>query len=207
MAGRGFNRRQQILQALAQMLEDAPGERVTTAGIARQVGLSEAALYRHFSGKAEMFEALIAFSEESIFGLINRVMSEERACDQRLEKILLIPLLFAERNPGIARLLIGDLLTGEVAHLRGRISQLYDRIETQLKQVLREGHLVAAIDPDLNIPSAANLLLAAAVGQIHLFVRSSFQRLPSQHWSAQWPLLVAAILTPPPSSPTGAVGI
>jgi TetR/AcrR family transcriptional regulator len=194
MAERRVNRRQQILQALAQRLEDAPRERITTASIAKQVGLSEAALYRHFSGKAEMFEGLIAFSEESIFGLINRVMSEERSCAVRLEKILAILLLFAERNPGISRLLMGDLLTGEVAHLRSRTAQLFDRIETQLKQVLREGNLVAAVLPHVDIPIAANLLLAAAVGRIHLFNRSAFQRLPTEEWAAQWRLLAAAIL-------------
>jgi len=117
-AAKKTSRRQQILETLAQELEKSPGERITTAGLARAVGVSEAALYRHFPSKAKMFEALIEFIEDSIFGLTNRILDEERVCTARCEKILLLVLGFAARNPGISRLLVGDVLVGETERLR-----------------------------------------------------------------------------------------
>ena len=111
-AGKKTPRRQQILETLAQELENSPGERITTAGLARAVGVSEAALYRHFPSKAKMFEALIEFIEDSIFGLTNRILEEEQNCASRCEKILMLVLGFAGRNPGLSRLLVGDVLVG-----------------------------------------------------------------------------------------------
>ncbi|MDX1824873.1 MAG: nucleoid occlusion factor SlmA [Thiohalomonadales bacterium] len=187
------SRRQQILETLAQELEKSPGERITTAGLARAVGVSEAALYRHFPSKAKMFEALIEFIEDSIFGLTNRILEEEHGCAIRCEKILLLVLGFAARNPGISRLLVGDVLVGETERLRNRIGQFYERLETQLKQVLREGEMNAELTASLPIAPTANLLLSVAEGRINQFVRSGYRRSPLEMWEDQWQLLLGVL--------------
>lgn len=183
------SRRQQILEVLAQELENSPGERITTAGLARAVGVSEAALYRHFPSKAKMFEALIEFIEDAVFGLTNRILEEERNVLVRCEKILLLVLGFADRNPGLSRLLVGDVLVGETERLRTRIGQFYDRLETQFRQVLREGEMNAELAADVPVLPAANLLLAVAEGRINQFVRSGFRRRPLEMWDDQWSML------------------
>lgn len=187
------SRRQQILEALAHELETSPGERITTAGLARAVGVSEAALYRHFPSKAKMFEGLIEFLEETVFGLVNRIMAEERDAVVRCEKILAVLLGFSARNPGITRLLVGDALVGETERLRLRIGQFYDRIETQFKQVLREGELAGRLPAGAPIAAMANLLVAAAHGRMAQFVRSGFKRPPLELWEQQWPLLARGV--------------
>jgi TetR/AcrR family transcriptional regulator len=187
------SRRQQILEALAQELEKSPGERITTAGLARAVGVSEAALYRHFPSKAKMFEGLIEFLEETVFGLINRILNDEKRAVVRCEKILTVMLGFAARNPGISRILMGEVLTGETERLRQRIGQIFDRIETQLKQVLREGELAGELRDGANISAIANLMLAMVEGRINQYVRSSFKRSPMTDWEVQWPLLAATV--------------
>jgi TetR/AcrR family transcriptional regulator len=187
------SRRQQILETLAQELEKSPGERITTAGLARAVGVSEAALYRHFPSKAKMFEALIEFIEDSIFGLTNRILDEEQVCAIRCEKILLLLLGFAARNPGISRLLVGDVLVGETERLRTRIGQFYERLETQFKQVLREGEMNAELTASLPIAPTANLLLSVAEGRINQFVRSGYRRSPLEMWDDQWQLLLGVL--------------
>ncbi len=191
MSPKKSQRRQQILEALAQMLEASPGERITTAGLARQVGVSEAALYRHFPSKSKMFEGLIEFIEETLFSRINLILTEESSAASRCEKILTLLLAFTERNPGITRILTGDALAGETERLRVRVAQLYDRIETQLKQVLRQAEIDEGLRPVLPIPAAANLLLATAEGRISQFVRSGFQRPPTTDWQAQWNQLIS----------------
>ncbi len=183
------NRRQQILEALARELEDNPGTRITTAGLARAVGISEAALYRHFASKAKMFEALIEFSEDTVFGLINRIHDEELSAWGRCEKTLLLLLGFAARNPGITRILSGDALVGENERLRVRVGQFYDRLETQLKQALREGVMRGELAADAPTPAMANLLLAAAEGKMNQFIRSGFERPPLELWDSQWAVL------------------
>jgi len=183
------SRRQQILEALAQELELNPGERITTAGLARAVGVSEAALYRHFPSKAKMFEGLIEFIEESIFGLINRIL-ENGSAIKRCENILTLLLGFAEKNPGLSRILSGDVLTGETERLRQRVSQFYERLETQIKQVLREGELNKELELSASVQSLANLLLATVEGRITQFVRSGFKRSPLENWNSQWSLLL-----------------
>ena len=135
------NRRAQILQALAGMLETSPGQRITTAKLAEKVGVSEAALYRHFPSKARMFEGLIEFIEETLFTRINKIVNEEKDSLTRCQLILHLILGFAEKNPGITRILNGDALMGEQDRLRARIAKLFERLETQLKQVLRERKL------------------------------------------------------------------
>ena len=138
---RKASRKEQILQALAHMLEATPGGRITTAALAREVGVSEAALYRHFPSKAKMFEGLIEFVEQSLFSRITLILKEEPDALAQCGQILLLLLVFTEKNPGITRILTGDAITGETDRLRLRVIQLYDRIETQLKQVLREAEL------------------------------------------------------------------
>ena len=183
------SRRQQILEALAHELEMNPGERITTAGLARAVGVSEAALYRHFPSKAKMFEGLIEFIEESIFSLINRILKEQDSSLKRCENILSLLLGFSERNPGLTRILSGDILTGETERLRLRVSQFYERLETQIKQVLREGEMNKELTLTVPVQAQANLLLAVAEGRIVQFVRSGFKRSPIENWNNQWVLL------------------
>ena len=180
------SRRQQILEALAYELEMHPGERITTAGLARAVGVSEAALYRHFPSKAKMFEGLIEFIEESVFSIINDILKEDSTSIKRCEKILSLLLGFAERNPGLARILSGDVLTGETERLRIRVSQFFERVETQLKQVLREGEMNKELTLRVPVQSQANLLLAVVEGRMVQFVRTSFKRAPSENWNHQW---------------------
>ncbi len=189
MAEKKPSRRHQILEALARELERSPGERITTAGLARAVGVSEAALYRHFPSKARMFEGLIEFIEDSVFTLISRIMADEPNALLRCEKIMLVLLGFAERNPGLSRILMGDALTGETERLRTRIAQFFDRVETQFKQVLREGEAGGDIPAGTNSAVQANLLLALAVGRMHQYVRGGFKREPTELWPAQWALL------------------
>lgn len=185
------SRRQQILEALAHELEMNPGERITTAGLARAVGVSEAALYRHFPSKAKMFEGLIEYIEESIFGLINRILKEESSSLKRCENILSLLLGFSERNPGLTRILSGEVLTGETERLRIRVSQFYERVETQLKQVLREGEMNKELTLTVPVQAQANLLLAVVEGRIIQYVRSGFKRSPVEQWNNQWALLAA----------------
>ena len=179
-------RKEQILQSLAAILEETPGGRITTAGLAKHVGVSEAALYRHFPSKAKMFEALIEFIEDTLFSRINQILTDEDRSDTRCEKILLLLLTFSEKNPGITRILTGEPLSGETERLRQRVSQLFDRIEMQLRQVLREmplrGESLLIKDPAI----AANLMLVIVEGRISQYVRSDFRRLPTTQWNDQW---------------------
>lgn len=180
-------RRQTILETLAHMLEKNQGEHITTAQLARAVGVSEAALYRHFASKAKMFEGLLEFIEETLFTRINRILAEESRAETRVQSILFLLLGFADKNPGMARLLYGDVLVGETERLRQRVVQIYERIETQLKQILRE----AEAGENLRVPIAdtAALLLAVIEGSITRFVRSEFQSSPVAGWDKQWELL------------------
>ncbi|MGC3872685.1 nucleoid occlusion factor SlmA [Halomonas sp. GXIMD04776] len=196
------SRRDQILQALALMLEEDSGKRITTASLARQVGVSEAALYRHFPSKARMFEGLIEFIEESLFERIRLILNETPGALSRCQHILKLLLGFAEKNPGLCRLLNGDALTGETARLRLRMNQLFERLETQLKQVLREAEIREGLRTALPASSAANLLLATAEGRISQYVRSDFKRLPTQNWDEQWQLLTKELLVPVAAAPS-----
>lgn len=191
-----ISRKEHILQSLARMLESSPGERITTAALAREVGVTEAALYRHFPSKARMFEGLIAFIEETLFTRITRILEDEASAARRCEKILALLLAFAEKNPGMTRLLTGDALQGETERLRVRISQLFDRLEAQLKHILREAqireNLKCAVSPSV----MATVLMASAEGRLMQFVRSEFKRLPTQHWDEQWQVLSRDMLVP-----------
>lgn len=182
-------RKDEILQALALMLEKGPGERITTAKLAQQVGVSEAALYRHFPSKARMFEGLIEFTEETLLSRINLIAKEQVELSLQCQQILTLILTFASRNPGICRLLTGEALAGENERLRGRISQLFNRFETQLKQLIKHYEVsnTARFSPDA--ASRANLLIAVVEGRVQQFVRTDFLQSPLASWEQQWELL------------------
>ncbi len=184
-----ISRKQQILEALAHMLETAPGTRITTSALAKEVGVSEAALYRHFPSKAKMFEGLIEFIEETLFSRITLILAEEQKVVARCEKILLLLIGFCEKNPGLTRILTGDALAGETERLRQRVTQLLDRLETQLKQALREAEIKEGVRTRITVSVTANLMLAAAEGRIAQYVRSEFKRKPTENWSDQWEIL------------------
>ena len=183
------NRKQQILEILALQLEVNPGIRITTASLARAVGVSEAALYRHFASKAKMFEALIDFSEEAVFGLINSILAQEKDAIERCEKIVQVLLVFSERNPGITRVLVGDALVGENERLRARVLQFFERLETQFKQILREANLNDGARLIGTIDSGANQILVFAEGKMSQFIRSSFSKKPTEYYQEQWQVL------------------
>ena len=187
------SRRDQILQSLAHMLETNPGQTITTAKLAKQVGVSEAALYRHFPSKTKMFEGLIIFIEDTIFSRVNRILQDELPAISQCEAILMLLLAFAERNPGMCRILIGDALAGDVERLRSRVVQIFDRLETQLKQVIREAEIREGIRPVIPVNQASNMMLIMAEGRINQFVRSEFSRKPTTNWQTQWSLLANAI--------------
>lgn len=189
------NRRAQILQALASMLQSKPGQRITTAKLAAHVGVSEAALYRHFPSKARMFEGLIEFIEETLFSRINKIINEEKDTATRCQLILHLILGFAEKNPGITRILNGDALMGEQDRLRERIAQLYERLETQLKQVLRERKLREGKTLPADEGIIANILLCFADGRINQFIRSEFTKRPTDNFAEQWQLIHTQFFT------------
>ena len=194
--GNKASRKDQILQALARMLETSPGERITTAALAKEVGVSEAALYRHFPSKARMFEGLIKFIEETLFLRISRILDEESNAEIRCHKILTLLLTFSDKNPGMTRLLTGDVLAGETERLRVRIAQFYNRFESQLKQILREAQIRENLKATVSPAALANLLLASAEGRLIQFVRSEFQQSPLENWDIQWEFLSRNLLAP-----------
>jgi len=186
------NRKQQILECLALMLQNSGGQRITTAKLAAEVGVSEAALYRHFPSKARMFEGLIEFIEESTFSRINLILSDHKESLVRCHHILHVLLIFAERNPGMCRILSGDALMGENERLRTRVNQFFEKLESQFKQVLRERKLREGKGFSINEQALANLLVAFAEGKINQYVRSSFVKKPSEHFNEQWQFLMAS---------------
>lgn len=173
------------------MLEATPGARITTAALAREVGVSEAALYRHFPSKSKMFEGLIQFIEDTVFSRVSIVIAEQPNSLMRCQQILALLLTFCERNPGISRILTGDALTGETDRLRARVAGLFDRLETQLKQILRDAEASEGLRTTLPVALSANLLLAAAEGRISQFVRSDFRRHPTEYWDEQWKVMTS----------------
>ena len=184
-------RKQQILETLAHMLENPRREKITTASLAAKLTVSEAALYRHFANKAQMFEGLIEFIEASIFGVINKIMTDEPDGTKQVQLIVTMLLKFAEKNPGMTRVLIGDALVNEDEHLQTRITMLFDRVEASLKQSLK-----IAIAHDENgmgkkiMPEAqANLLMSFVIGRWHQFAKSGFKRKPTEHVQQQLSLL------------------
>ena len=188
------DRKRQILESFALMLQNNPGTRITTAALAKEVGVSEAALYRHFPSKAKMIDALLEFAEQSVFSRVSVVLKEEANVQQRCYQILYLLLAFVEKNPGFARLLVGDALQGETDRLRARVRQFFDRIETQLRQIIREHQATMLERPQLSARDTASLLLSAAEGQINQFVRSDFNALPTAVWPQHWSVLRKALV-------------
>lgn len=188
-----ISRREQILQSLAQMLEGNPGARITTAALAKEVGVSEAALYRHFPSKARMFEGLIGFIEETIFSRVTMITNSEARGVKQCEQILTLLLAFVEKNPGMARILTGDALAGETDRLRLRVNQFFERLETQLKQILREAEVKEGLRTVATPAASANLMLSVAEGRIRQFVRSEFKRRPTDQWADQWPRVAIGV--------------
>ena len=190
------HRREEILQTLASQLEENPGEPIRTASLAKAVGISEAALYRHFPSKAKMFEALIVFSEETIFSRINKIQKEQKSVAVQCEAIVHLLLTFASRNPGIVRILMGEAIVGESEKLRIRVNQLFDRLETQIKQIIREGAMRGQLSKDINAAMLANYVLAYIEGRIIQYQRSGFKVSPLVHADAQWELIADLFKSP-----------
>ncbi len=190
MTKRG-DRKLQILQTLAEMLEQPAAEKITTASLAARIDVSEAALYRHFASKAQMFEGLIEFIEETLFGLINKITAEEKSGLRQLESITTMLLGFAQKNRGMTRVLIGDALVHENERLQVRINQLHDRVEATLKQAIRfaagQNELPAGIDA----AARANLIMSCVSGRWQQFAKSGFRRDPMQYWPDQWRTLTS----------------
>ena len=176
-------RRVQILQTLAAMLEQPGAERITTAALASRLEVSEAALYRHFASKAQMFEGLIEFIEQSVFTLINQITEREAAGGAQAGRIVAMLVQFAEKNPGMTRVMVGDALVYENERLHQRMNQFFDKVESSLKQCLR-GDAEAAATPTVDAQVRASLLTAFIVGRLQRFARSGFKRAPSEHLEA-----------------------
>jgi TetR/AcrR family transcriptional regulator len=187
-------RRTQILQTLASMLEQPAGERITTAALAARLSVSEAALYRHFASKAQMFEGLIEFIEHSVFSLANQIVEREQGMGgtgvRQSAKIIAMLVQFAEKNPGMARVMVGDALVFENERLQQRMNQFFDKIDATLKQCLRSSAAQDASTPTVDAQVQASVLTAFVVGRLQRFVRSGFRRLPSEHLEASLAILL-----------------
>ena len=185
-------RRVQILQTLAQMLEQPGADRITTAALAAKLSVSEAALYRHFASKAQMFEGLIEFIEQTVFTLANQINERETAGNVQAQKILTVLLQFGEKNPGMTRVMVGDALVFENDRLLIRMNQFFDRIESQLRQSLRAAAEAAGSDtPTVDANARASVLTSFAVGRLQRYARSGFKRVPTEHLDQALALMVA----------------
>ena len=189
------SRKEQILQSLAAILEESPGGKITTASLAKQVGVSEAALYRHFPSKTKMFDELIEFAELTIFTRLNMIFSEQISASAKCEKISKLVLTFAEKNPGISRILAGDALWGENERLRFRVNQLFDRIEVQIKQILREDRYTNDNSVTTHHNISADIFMSFIEGKIAQFVRSDFSKSPTEDFDLKWRSFAQNILT------------
>lgn len=177
-------RKLQILQALAQMLEQPRSEKITTASLARHLSLSEAALYRHFASKAQMFEGLIEFIESSVFGLINQIAEKEENGLIQAQSVAMLILNFAEKNPGMTRVMIGDALINEDARLQARMNQFFDRVELALKQSMKIAVTQGQFrEEDIN--SRSNLMMSYLIGRLYRFAKTQFRQIPTQDMASQ----------------------
>ncbi len=185
-------RRIQILQALAAMLEQPGAERITTSALAARLDVSEAALYRHFASKAQMFEGLIEFIEQSVFTLVNQIAERESDPAARTRKLVVMVLQFGEKNPGMTRVMAGDALVFENDRLQQRMNQFFDKLESSLKQYLRDAAAAAgAATPTVDAQVRASVIVAFMVGRLQRFARSGFKRLPSEHLDASLAMILA----------------
>jgi TetR/AcrR family transcriptional regulator len=184
-------RRVQILQTLATMLEQPGAERITTAALAARLEVSEAALYRHFASKAQMFEGLIEFIESSVFTLVNQIAERDDAGAAQAHKIVTVLLQFGEKNPGMTRVMVGDALVFEHERLLARMNQFFDRLESQLRQSLRAGaDAGGSVTPTVDGNVQASVLTAFAIGRLARFARSGFRRSPTEHLEPALKLLL-----------------
>ncbi len=190
MAAKPGERKLQILQTVAHMLEQPKGEKITTAALAAKLELSEAALYRHFASKAQMFEGLIEFIEQTVFGLINKITQEEKSGIKQVEAVVSMLLGFAQKNRGMTRVLIGDALVNEDDRLQLRINQLLDRIEATLKQSLRMAATQGEMGDAVDVGAHANVLLCYVIGRWTQFGKSGFSREPLAQLPAQLTILL-----------------
>ncbi|WP_392552335.1 nucleoid occlusion factor SlmA [Orbus wheelerorum] len=189
------NRKEDILQALATMLESNEGsQRITTAKLAATVGVSEAALYRHFASKTKMFESLIIFIEDILLSRINHILQDEKETENRLRLIVALILGFAEKNPGLTRIMTSHALMFEQEQLQERVSQLFDRIETQIKQVLRERKLREGTAYSTDERILSSQILAFCEGMMARYVRSGFQYLPTADFELRWSLITKQLI-------------
>jgi len=193
MSDQAPSRREAILQALVEMLERDPGARITTAGLAKTVGVTEAALYRHFPSKRKMFEALVAFAEDAVFTRCQTILKEQDDAQVRLRQVSHLVLIFAERNPGLCTVLTGDALMGESDALRQRSSQFFERLETEIRQIIKEGELRQGLKFQSTAIRAADWVMVCIEGRIQRYVRSSFQRKPSNDFEAVWPVIAHGV--------------
>ena len=184
-------RRVQILQALATMLEQPGAERITTAALAAKLDVSEAALYRHFASKAQMFEGLIEFIESSVFTLINQIMERDADAVQKAARMVTVVLQFGEKNPGMTRVMVGDALVFENERLQQRMNQFFDRIESSLRQVLRDGaQAQQSATPTVDAQVRAALLVSFVQGRLQRHARSGFKRSALEHLEASLGLML-----------------
>ena len=188
-------KRLHILQTLATMLENPKGEKITTAALAAHLECSEAALYRHFASKAQMYEGLIEFIESSLFGLINQIASEENQGLRQVELILAMLLNFAQRNRGMTKVLIGDVLVNENERLQSHINQIHEKLEAALKQALRIAATQEQLATQTDFSALANLLLCYVIGRWQQYAKSGFTREPAADWAQQWPILCVSCLS------------
>jgi TetR/AcrR family transcriptional regulator len=184
-------RKAQILQTLAAMLEDPKGERITTALLAARLEVSEAALYRHFTSKAQMFEGLIEFIEQTVFTLVNKIQAEEKDAMKQIEATVTTLLGFAQKNPGMTRVLIGDALVNEDDRLQARVNHLMDRLEATLRQSARLAVSAGVLPDDWDVNAYANAIIAFVLGRWHQFAKSGFKRAPLDGWPQQWRVFAA----------------
>src|SRR5258707_4162546 len=201
-------RKAQILQTLAAMLENPKGELITTALLAARLEVSEAALYRHFASKAQMFEGLIEFIEQTVFTLVNKIQVEEKDALKQVESTIATLLGFAQKNPGMTRVLIGDALVNEDERLQARVNQLIDRLEASVRQSARLAVSDGSLPADWEVNAYANAVIAFVIGRWHQFAKSGFKKTPLEGWPQQWRGLSAprtsAMRPPPPNSPPNA---
>ncbi len=184
-------RRVQILQTLASMLEQPGADRITTAALAAKLDVSEAALYRHFASKAQMFEGLIEFIEQSVFSLVNQIVEREKSGLVQARKIITVLLQFAEKNPGMTRVMVGDALVFENDRLVARMNLFFDRIESQLKQALRlAAEEAGSSTPTVDANAQASVLTAFSAGRLQRYARSGFKRSPTEFMDAALNLMV-----------------
>ena len=189
MSTKPGERKLQILQTIAELLEHPSGEKVTTALLAKKLDVSEAALYRHFASKAQMYEGLIEFIENGVFTVINQIAVEEESGMRQTELTMTTLLRFAQKNRGLTRVLIGDALVNENPRLQLRINQLLDRVTSSIKQSLKIAATQGGVPAEHNFAAHADALVCYAIGRWHRFVKSGFKDDPLEPWPQQWPIL------------------